>query len=226
VCLQETKVGDDQFPLDEMARLGYTALVAGQPTYNGVAILARATGTATLRALPGDGEDAPRRILVTTLEGLRVVNVYAPNGQAVGSDKYAYKLEWYRRLRAFLDAAFDPRAPLVLCGDLNVAPEDRDVHDPERWRDQIMCSGPERAAFRELTAWGLSDALRLHRQEGGLFTWWDYRAGAFHRGWGLRIDHILVTAPLAARCGPVEIDRDERKGAKPSDHVPVVAALG
>jgi exodeoxyribonuclease-3 len=178
-----------------------------------------------VRALPGDGDAAQRRIVAATVAGLRVVNVYAPNGQAVGSDKYAYKLDWFRRLRGFLDAAFDAGAPVVLCGDLNVAPEDRDVHDPDRWRGEIMCSEPERAAFGALTAWGLVDALRLHRAEGGLFTWWDYRAGAFHRGWGLRIDHILLTRPLADRCTRVEIDRDERKGVRPSDHAPVVATL-
>lgn len=225
VCLQEIKVTDDLFPAVEVSGLGYKALVAGQPTYNGVAILARGEASDTVRALPGDGPDGPRRLLVTTLEGLRIVNVYAPNGQAVGSDKYAYKLDWYRRLREFLDEVFDPHDPIILCGDLNVAPEDRDVWDPEKWRGEIMCSEPEREAFRALAGWGLADSLRLHRAEHGLYTWWDYRAGAFHRGWGLRIDHILLSAPLAGRCTAVEIDRDERKGDKPSDHVPVVATL-
>ena len=225
VCLQEVKVTDEDFPRAELEALGYRVLVAGQRTYNGVAILSRAAPTEVARALPDDGDDAQRRLLVADVGGLRVVNVYGPNGQEVGSEKYAYKLDWYRRFRAFLDAGADAGRPVVVCGDLNIAPEDRDVWDPERWRGQVMASEPERAAFRSLLAWGLSDALRLHRLEGGLFTWWDYRAGAFHRGWGLRIDHILVSASVARGCSAVEIDRDERKGPKPSDHVPVVATL-
>ena len=225
VCLQETKVSDDHFPSSELAALGYTALVAGQQTYNGVAVLARAGAEAIARGLPGEGDDAQRRLLVARVAGFQVMSVYGPNGQEVGSEKYAYKLDWYRRFHAFLEASARPDEPLALCGDLNIAPEDRDVWDPEKWRGQIMFSDAERAVFRDLVGWGLKDALRLHRQEGGLFTWWDYRAGAFHRGWGLRIDHILLTPALAVRCLAVEIDRDERKGQKPSDHVPVVATL-
>ena len=225
VCLQETKVEDPEFPAAELGGLGYRTLLNGQRAYNGVAILARAALQDPVRALD-DAADPQRRVLGATVGGLRIVNLYAPNGGEVGSDKYAYKLDWYRRLRAFLDARADPRAPLVLCGDLNVAPEDRDVWDPVQWRDQTLCSEPERAAFHALTAWGLQDALRLHHPEtGGLYTWWDYRAGAFHRGWGLRIDHILLTAPLAARCLAVEIDREARKGPKPSDHAPVLVTL-
>lgn len=225
VCLQETKVADEQFPRAPLQALGYTALVAGQPTYNGVAVLARGDLAEVARRLPDDADDAQRRLLVARTAGLKVMSVYGPNGQEVGSEKYAYKLDWYRRFRAFLDASSAPEEPLVLCGDLNIAPEDRDVWDPEKWRGQIMASDPERSVFRDLLHWGLRDSLRLHRAEGGLFTWWDYRAGAFHRGWGLRIDHILLTPALAARCTAVEIDRDERKGEKPSDHAPVVATL-
>jgi len=224
-CLQEIKVTDDRFPRGELEALGYRILVAGQQTYNGVAILARADVREIARRLPDDAEDAPRRLLVAEAGGLKIVNVYGPNGQEVGSDKYAYKLDWYRRLLAFLEVAASPAEPVVLCGDLNIAPEDRDVWDPEKWRGRIMFSDPERAAFRELIRWGLRDALRLHRGEGGLFTWWDYRAGAFHRGWGLRIDHLLLAPAVAARSTGVEIDRDERKGPKPSDHAPVVATL-
>ncbi len=225
VCLQETKVADAQFPRAEVEALGYRALIAGQQTYNGVAILARGEAREVARCFPDDGDDAQRRLLVAEVGGIRVVNVYGPNGQEVGSEKYAYKLDWYRRFRGFLEATATPAEPVVLCGDLNIAPEDRDVWDPEKWRDQIMASDPERQVFRDLVAWGLRDSLRLHREEGGLFTWWDYRAGAFHRGWGLRIDHILLSAPVARRCTGVEIDRDERKGAKPSDHAPVVATF-
>jgi exodeoxyribonuclease-3 len=225
-CLQETKVDDDGFPRAEVEALGYHVLLNGQRPYNGVAILARTEPRDPVRDLGPGGPDDQRRLLLATVGDLRVLCVYVPNGGEVGSDKYAYKLDWYRRLRAFLDARLDPGAPLALCGDFNVAPEDRDVWNPAEWRDQTMCTAPEREAFRALLAWGLVDALRLRRpEEGGLFTWWDYRAGAFHRGWGLRIDHVLLTAPLAARCREVEIERAERKGPKPSDHAPVVATL-
>jgi exodeoxyribonuclease-3 len=226
VCLQETKVDDAEFPADEIGKLGYQVLSNGQPTYNGVALLSRHPLGDPVRAFPEAAADPQRRLLVATVAGLRVINVYAPNGGEVGSDKYVYKLDWYRRLAAFLETHVDPGAPVVLCGDLNVAPTDLDVHDPAQWRGQTMCSEPEREAFGRLTAWGLRDALRLHHpQTPGLYTWWDYRAGAFHRGWGLRIDHILVSPPVAARCTAVEIDRQERKGPKPSDHAPVVATL-
>lgn len=225
VCLQETKVADAEFPVDELAKLGYRALLNGQPTYNGVALLSRVEATDPVRALD-DRDDPQRRLLAATVAGVRVVNVYAPNGGEVGSDKYAYKLDWYRRLAAFLARHLDPGAPVVLCGDLNVAPADRDVWDPEGWRGQTLCSEPEREAFRALEAWGFRDALRLlHPETPGLYTWWDYREGAFHRGWGLRIDHVLLTAPLAARCTAVEVDRPERKGPKPSDHAPVLVTL-
>ena len=226
VCLQETKVEDAEFPAGDIEALGYHVLAHGEPTYNGVAILSRSEPTDAIRSLPDDGPDAPRRLLMATIDGCRVINVYAPNGGEVGSDKYAYKLDWYRRLRTALEAWVTPAEPVVLCGDLNVAPEDRDVHDPEAWRGQTLCTEPEREALRRLLAWGFRDALRLHHPEaGGLYTWWDYRAGAFHRGWGLRIDHVLLSVPLAARCTSVEIDRQERKGPKPSDHAPVLATF-
>ena len=224
VCLQETKVADPQFPTAEVEALGYHVVAHGQPGYNGVALLSRAAPQAALR--PAFDDDPQRRLCGARLGELAVFSVYAPNGGEVGSDKYAYKLEWYRRLRAYLAGALDPSRPVVLCGDWNVAPEDRDVWDPEQWRGQTLCSEPERAAFRDLLAWGLRDALRVVDPETpGRYTWWDYRAGAFHRGWGLRIDHVLVTAPLAAGCRTVEIDRQERKGPSPSDHAPVLATL-
>jgi exodeoxyribonuclease-3 len=225
VCLQETKVIDEDFPRLEIESLGYRCLVNGQRTYNGVAILTRFEPSDLIFSLPGDEPDIDRRILVATIEGIRVASVYAPNGGWVGSDKYAYKLAWYRRLREFLDASFNPQSDVVLCGDFNVAPEDRDVWDPVMWKGRVLFSEPEKEALRSLMAWGLKDALRLHHSEGGLYTWWDYRAGALHRGWGLRIDHILITESLGKRCVNVEIERDERKGPKPSDHAPVVAIL-
>jgi len=213
VCLQEIKVVNEDFPGEELGKLGYHCLVNGQRTYNGVAILSRTPSTDPFFSLLDEAPDAPRRLLAATIEGLRIINVYAPMGTEVGSERYAYKLDWYRRLRDFLDSSAQPDSAVVLCGDFNVAPEDRDVWDPEK------------EALRKILEWGLKDALRLHQQEGGLYTWWDYRAGAFHRGWGMRLDHILLSAPLAGRCAAVEIDRNERKGEKPSDHVPVVASL-
>ncbi len=225
VCLQETKVVDEEFPADPLRALGYQVYFRGEKTYNGVAILSLSPVTDLETRLPDDGPDAPCRFLAGTIGGIRIVNVYAPNGSEVGSDKYAFKLDWYIRLRRYLDGHERPHERVLLCGDFNVAPEDRDVWDPEQWRDQILCSEPERCAFRDLLAWGLSDALRILRPEPGIYTWWDYRGGAFHRGWGLRIDHILVSEPLARECSLVEVDRNERKGEKPSDHAPVVATL-
>jgi exodeoxyribonuclease-3 len=225
VCLQETKVIDDDFPRAEIEAAGYRCLVNGQKTYNGVAILTRGDAAETARALPGDTPESDRRLLAASVAGIHVASVYCPNGQEVGSEKYAYKLDWYRRLRALLEATWTPAQPLVVCGDFNVAPEDRDVWDPEKWRGQVLFSDPEKEALRLLTDWGLEDALRRLRPDAGIYTWWDYRFGAFHRGWGLRIDHVLATPPLAARCVSVEVDRDERKGEKPSDHAPVVATF-
>lgn len=223
VCLQETKVVNEDFPMLELSALGYRCLIYGQATYNGVAILSRSETCNSSYNLPDDGPDAARRLLTTTLDGVRIIGAYAPNGGEVGSDKYVYKLDWYRRLRAFLDGSFDPKSEVLLCGDLNVAPEDRDVWDPERWRGYTLFSEPEKQALRKVMEWGFVDGFRLHHSESGLYSWWDYRAGAFRRNQGLRIDHILITAPLVKRCTSVEIDRDERKGDKPSDHAPVVA---
>jgi exodeoxyribonuclease III len=225
VCLQEIKVVDEDFPRAEIEALGYRAEVFGQKTYNGVAILSRGEATDVVRGLPGDGPEADKRLLAATVGGVRVIGVYCPNGGEVGSDKYAFKLDWFARLQAFLEASVRPEAPAVLCGDINVAPGDEDVWDPARWRDQILCSEPERAAFRGLLGCGFVDALRLRHQEGGIYTWWDYRMGAFHRGWGLRIDHVLASRGLAPRCVEVAVDRDARKGDKPSDHAPVIATF-
>jgi exodeoxyribonuclease III len=226
LCLQETKVEDEHFPLAEVEALGYRAVVCGERTYNGVAILSRQPGASVLRALPGDGPDAQRRLLVATIGGARIVNIYAPNGGELGSPRYTYKLDWYRRLLLFLEGAFGPGEDVVLCGDFNIAPEDRDVWAPELWRGRVMATEAERACFRALLGGGLADALRIVRPEAeGVYTWWDYREGAFRRNRGLRIDHVLLSPSLAKRCAAVEIDRDERRGARPSDHAPVVATL-
>jgi exodeoxyribonuclease-3 len=225
VCLQETKVVDEEFPFEPIRALGYECSVHGQKSYNGVAILSRTPAADLIKSLPGDDSDTQSRLLAAVAQSIRILNIYAPNGSEVGSDKYAYKLDWYRRLRNYLDSSLKPADEVLICGDFNIAPEDRDVWDPEQWRDKILFSEPEKQAFRNLIDWGLCDAMRIHHQEGGLYTWWDYRAGAFHRGWGLRIDHILISAPLAKRCIAVEIDRNERKGEKPSDHAPVIATF-
>jgi exodeoxyribonuclease-3 len=225
VCLQETKVVDADFPRADIEAAGYHCLINGQKTYNGVAILSREAAREIVRALPGDTPDAERRLLAAEVAGVVVASVYCPNGSEVGSDKYTFKLDWYGRLRQLLDESFSPERPLAVCGDFNIAPEDRDVWDPERWRGQVLFSDPEKDALAALTAWGLEDTLRRLRPEPGVYTWWDYRFGAFHRGWGLRIDHVLATPPLADRCLAVEVDRDERKGEKPSDHAPVLAVF-
>ena len=225
LCLQETKVVDQDFPLEPLKELGYCCVFKGEKSYNGVALLSRSTPSEIADKLPGDEEDTQCRFIAGTVSGVRIVNIYAPNGQEVGSPKYAYKLDWYARLRRFFDTHHDSGSPILLCGDFNIAPEDRDVWDPEQWRGQILCSDQERAAYRSLLDWGFVDAVRLLRQEAGLYTWWDYRGGAFHRGWGMRIDHILVTEPLSRRCSAAEVDREARKGEKPSDHAPVLVTF-
>jgi exodeoxyribonuclease III len=226
VCLQEIKVVDDDFPTEELAALGYQAVVHGQKTYNGVAILALTAPADPAIGLDDGVDDPQARLVAATVGDLRVVNVYVPNGQSPGTDKYAYKLAWLARLRTWLAERCDPAQPLVLCGDFNVAPDDRDVHDPAAWAGKIMCTEPEREALSEVVRWGLVDAYRLHHDEGGKFTWWDYRRLAFPRGEGLRIDHVFVTEALAGRCTAAEIDREARKGKQPSDHAPVVIELG
>ena len=227
VCLQETKVEDDQFPRMELEAAGYAALFSGQRTYNGVALLVRA-GTASpvdvVTAVPGF-EDAQKRVLAATVAGRRVIGLYVPNGQAVGSDKYRYKLDWCRAATAWLADERVRHPELAVCGDFNIAPEDRDVHDPELWRGQVLFSEPERAVFRDWLALGLEDSFRLFDQPPKTFSWWDYRQLAFPKNHGLRIDHILLSPALAAKCTACRIDRNARKGEKPSDHAPVIAEI-
>ena len=228
VCLQETKMSDDSFPQQELADLGYRSYFAGQKTYNGVAILLRAAtlgeAGSVLRALP-EFEDAQKRLIALDVAGLRVVCAYFPNGQAVGSEKYGYKLQWIAALAAWLRGEIRGHERLALLGDFNVAPEARDVHDPALWEGQILCSDAEREAFRGLLALGLHDAFRLFEQPERSFTWWDYRDLAFRRKMGLRIDHILLSAALAQACERCEIDVELRRLERPSDHAPVVATL-
>lgn len=225
ICMQETKVTDDKFPTLLFQERGYQCQLFGQQTYNGVAILTRCECTTSHRGYPGDDETAQSRLITSTVEGIQIVNVYIPNGQAVGSDKYEMKLAWMRRLREFLDQNYDPSMPVLLCGDFNVAPEDRDVHDVRLWQGRIMFSDLEHETLQHIKDWGFTDAFRLHNEEGGKFTWWDYRAGAFRRNLGLRIDHIWISEPLVSRVVRTWIDVETRKWEKPSDHAPVIMEI-
>ena len=225
VCLQETKVTDDVFPLAPLTALGYKVAFSGQKTYNGVAILSRLPLEDVVSALPeAPGEDE-KRFIMATIHGVRVMNVYVPNGQEVGSPKFQYKLDWLTCLQTFVATTYTPEDALVLCGDFNIAPEARDVYDAEKLDGAVLFHPDERAAFARFLEWGLDDTLRLHHDGAGLYSWWDYRAAAFRRNLGIRIDHILATPPLAARCTAVSLERELRRQPKPSDHIPVVATF-
>jgi exodeoxyribonuclease-3 len=226
LCLQETKVEDEAFPRAELEAAGYHVACHGQKTYNGVALLTRLPASEFVRGLGDGADDAQARFLVATVGAMRVGTVYVPNGQAVGTDKFVYKLEWLARWRRWLSAHADPAAPLALCGDINIAPDDRDVYDPEGWKDQVLCHPDERAALTEICRFGLVDLFREHHREAGLYTWWDYRQLSFPKNLGLRIDLILCTPALASRCTSITIDRNARKGKNPSDHAPVIAEFG
>src|SRR5688572_27610736 len=225
-CLQETKTEDANFPLDAIRQAGYQAVYCGQKAYNGVAILARAALPRDVQhGIPGFPDD-PRRVIAATVDDVRVVCLYAPNGQSVGSDKYQYKLRWYGAATGWLKDELTRYPRLAVVGDLNVAPEERDVHDPKRWAGQIHFSDPERAAMQRLVSEvGLADAFRLFPQADQQFTWWDYRLAAFQRNWGLRIDQILLSSELAKRCVGCTIDTSPRRLERPSDHAPVIAEL-
>ncbi|CAN5642425.1 exodeoxyribonuclease III [soil metagenome] len=223
VCLQETKCTDEQFPANAVRDAGFHAAFHGQKSYNGVAILSKIEPQDIRPALCDEEEDPQARAIAATVGDVRVFSVYVPNGQAVGSLAYVYKLNWYRRLQNCL-AEHEPAAgKLAVCGDFNVAPEDRDVHDPALWRGAIMCSQGERKAFQGLCDAGLKDTLRLHKTEGGIFSWWDYRMLSFPKNRGLRIDAVLANEELAARCTNAGVDREMRKGKEPSDHAPIWA---
>lgn len=221
VCLQELKAEADEIPLDAVHELGYQAALLGQRTYNGVAILAKEP-IEDVRTGMGDDDDQAR-LIAATIRGIRVICAYVPNGGERASPKFAYKLEWMKRLRAHLGKTYSPDSPLALCGDFNVAPTDLDVKNPDAWKDTVLACPEVRDALKEIRSFGLADTLRLHTPEGGLYSWWDYRMLGFPKNDGLRIDHIDVTPPLAARSLAVKIDREERKGKQPSDHAPVIA---
>jgi exodeoxyribonuclease III len=224
LCLQELKCEEAKFPRAELEAAGYASAVSGQKTYNGVAILARGVPADVVAGIPGFA-DEQKRVLAATVAGVRVVCVYCPNGQAVGSDKYEYKLRWFVALREHLAAELRNHARLVVAGDFNVAPEDRDVHDPKAWEGQVHVSEPERVAWRALLALGLKDSFRLFEQPERTFSWWDYRMMGFRRNAGLRIDHVLLSDALASACVASTIDKAPRKLERPSDHAPALAEL-
>jgi exodeoxyribonuclease-3 len=224
LALQETKLTDDAFPADAFDDLGYQVLFSGQPTYNGVALISREQGADVITDLEGI-DDASRRVLGATFGDVRVLNLYVPNGQRVDSDKYAYKLRWFDALHSQLAAELTQHENVVLLGDFNVAPEDRDVHDPAAWAGQILVSDKERGALQGLLDQGMVDTFRLFEQEPNSFSWWDYRAAGFRRNRGLRIDLILASEGLAQRCETSTIDPEPRGKERPSDHTPVLATF-
>lgn len=222
LALQETKTEDVNFPVKELETAGYQAIHSGQKTYNGVAILSRTPAVDVVTDLPGFA-DPQRRILAASVNGVRVIDLYVPNGSEVGSDKYAYKLDWLNHVHSWLKQELLRHSRLVVLGDFNIAPEDRDVHDPVAWSGKILCSTPERQAFQDLLALGFKDAFRCFDQPDKSFSWWDYRMNGFRRNLGLRIDHILISSELAESCRACRIDLEPRRLERPSDHAPVLA---
>ena len=224
LCLQELKLEDHNFPVAEIAALGYQAVFSGQKTYNGVALLSRHPIDQVCVGNP-HFPDEQKRLIAGTVNGTRIICAYMPNGQAIGSDKYEYKLRWLDGLIAWVGDELRTHDQLALCGDYNIAPDDRDVHDPKSWAGQILCSEPERNAFQRLIRLGMADSFRLFEQAEKTFSWWDYRMLGFQKNKGLRIDHILLSNVLASRCTAAGIDRAPRKLERPSDHAPVWATL-
>jgi exodeoxyribonuclease-3 len=222
IALQETKLPDPDFPKDEIESLGMHVVFSGQRTYNGVAILSKQEPGDVVAGIPGF-EDEQKRVLAATVAGVRVIDLYVPNGQSVGSDKFEYKLRWLGALHEYVAAELDRHPRLIALGDYNIAPEDRDVHDPKAWEGSVHVSEPERAALRSLLAVGLKDCFRLFEQPEKSFSWWDYRMMAFRRNAGLRIDLVLASAKLAEKCAESRIDKGPRKLERPSDHAPVLA---
>jgi exodeoxyribonuclease-3 len=222
LAIQETKLPDAEFPADQIRSFGYEVLFSGQKGYNGVAILGRKPGEDPVTSVP-DLADDQRRILAATYDGVRVIDVYVPNGAFVGSKKYEYKLAWLEHLVAFVKREMQRHVQLALLGDFNIAPEDRDVYNPKLWEGRVLCSEAERRAFRALLDLGLTDVFRVFEQAQGHYTWWDYRGKALERNQGLRIDHLLATNALCRACSACRVDRAARAWDKPSDHAPVVA---
>ena len=222
LALQETKSTNENFPVDEIKEAGYEVLYSGQKTYNGVATLSIKPMADPITSFP-DFDDTQKRILCSTIDNITVLNLYIPNGSEVNSDKYNYKLDWLESLQSFVDMLLANNKQLILLGDFNIAPEDRDVHDPIEWQGNVLVSEPEREHFHRLTGKHLQDTFRLFDQEEQSFSWWDYRSAAFQRNRGLRIDHILASEALAKHCTRCYIDKSPRALDRPSDHTPVVA---
>ena len=222
LALQETKLIDADFPIEEITAAGYNIVYSGQKTYNGVAILSRGAGSDFVMDIP-DNNDPQRRVLAMTFGDFRILNLYIPNGESIDSDKYKYKLGWLENLIAFLKVELLKYPNILIVGDFNIAPEDQDVHDPAEWQGKVLFSEPERNVFQQLIQLGFSDCFRLHTQPEKAFSWWDYRMNSFKRNRGLRIDHILASQSLASKCLGCDIDKDPRGWERPSDHTPVIA---
>jgi len=222
LCLQETKTTDENFPVDKISAAGYHVVYSGQKTYNGVAILSKQPAADIITDIPGL-DDPQRRILAGTISDIRVLDLYVVNGQEVGSEKFVHKLRWLEQVTAFISHQLQQHERLVVVGDFNIAPEDRDVHDPEAWHERILCSTPERQALQKIIDLGLADTFRLFDQPENSYSWWDYRAAAFRRNMGLRIDLILASQSLSSLCSACVIDKEPRRLERPSDHAPVVA---
>ena len=222
--LQETKLKDDKFPIEAIEDAGYHAAFSGQATYNGVALLSRAPGEDIRREIPGF-EDPHRRVIAGTFNGVRVINLYVVNGKAVGDEKYDWKLQWLEAVTRWIAEEAKTHEKLVVIGDFNIAPEDRDVHDPEAWHEKILCSTPERTALEKIMSLGLTDSYRLFDQPDRVYSWYDYRQMAFRRKMGLRIDLILASSTMAEKCTAGDIDLEPRRNERPSDHAPVSAVF-
>ncbi len=220
--LQETKLVDEKFPVNEIEALGYHVVFSGQPTYNGVCLISKTHPTDIIKAIP-HFEDEQKRVIAATIGDTRVINLYVVNGKEVGSDKYAYKMAWLDAVYKWVDEEVKNHANVVVMGDFNIAPDDRDVHDPEAWHEKILCSTPEREALSKLIKLGLHDSFRLFPQPDGTFSWWDYRAAGFRRNLGLRIDLVLCSDAMKTRCTASYIDKEPRRLERPSDHAPAVA---
>ena len=222
LCLQETKLTDENFPADDIRAAGYEVVFSGQKTYNGVATISRSTASDIVTDVT-DLVDPQRRILGATIDGVRVLNLYVVNGQEVGSEKYAHKLHWLEKVTDYIATQLKDHEHFVVLGDFNIAPADEDVHDPDAWHERILCSTPEREALGRMLELGMKDTFRLFPQEEKSFSWWDYRAAAFRRNMGLRIDLILASHALAGQCTACHIDKAPRRLERPSDHTPVLA---
>ncbi len=223
LCLQETKCVDENFPMGEIVDAGYSAVMIGEKSYNGVAILSKHSIENVQKNMPGDEDNAPKRFIAADIDGIHIVNTYIPNGTKLWSDKFDFKLDWLQRLRRYFDEKCDISADVLLCGDFNVAPDEIDVWSVERWEGKLHFSKPERAAMYQVKQWGFTDLFRMINPALQEYSWWDFRTNAFPKDQGLRIDHIWSSASLAEKCNKCWIDREPRGWERPSDHAPVIA---